>query len=551
MPKFLRLLAVLLPLATAAGRVSASPLPAFDLDAIAELPSPTSISPDIASSVIDVATAIQAALYPSLPSGNYLDTSLWPAGNFTTETFQSFAPYASAAAGAAAAGYTKAYTGLRSMRGDMPGVLRISTYATYDAAALGAKCDAMANCAGFGIWYERTPSVAPTPANPNPQPAVWVKVLFYAYPLSPAEATNDGQWSQRFWRSHAGVAFFNRDRLALKSVPGFSGPTILAGKIDVGDAETADNGGVSPLMVTGDPINGIPDPTVCKTLCEGYTASSDYVADVKSSCNMFNIFLLATNGQATGYQCQYYSRSYGADKATYTGGTDSRGRKVSIIGSWSYAADPQLVPYVRKETPPPPPPTPPAATELRDCGRKRIDKTAGPCAQTQDWAVDFSDDDDTTGYMEKWEYDPRPHPTGAWEAGTFNGWITINGPAFGGCEQVAGTFDAGIDRSYPPPPLDGAPHVLSCRAGTYLLSAGSYSYRPVGFSADLLSADFLQDGRIRAWTHDGDVSVFDVRRGRDVAFPSDWRRVYGFQLLTDMTFTNFKNRRYFNDWSAE
>ncbi|EPQ29971.1 uncharacterized protein PFL1_02644 [Pseudozyma flocculosa PF-1] len=554
MGNYLRLLAVLLPLLAV---TVASPLPDFDLDAIAELPTPTSIPADVAYTVIDVATAVQSVLatatpaaaikgdllegaqeaeenaaaptvsvttlrkradpktlYPNLPAGNYVDTAQWPAGNFTPADFQGFAPYTSAASGASVPGWTKAYTGLKSVRGNMPGVLRISTYSTYDPAAMAAKCNTIANCASFAMWYERTPTAAPSDAVPNPQPAVAVKTLFYSYPLNAADATNDGQWQKKFWRTQTGVAFFNNNAFAPKNVPGYASPVSLPGAIHLRDAQVAANGGVDPLIATPGPMSGIPDPAVCKAICDKYTADPAYFNGIKKNCNEFNIFLLALNGQATGWQCQYYTGIYGAEIADNTGGYDGKGNHVQVIGSWTYNASPQLTPYVRERS--------------ADCGRKNIEHR-GSCTQVQDWYEYMGDDADTVGF---YDYDNTD-----FTARTINGWQIAN-LGYSDALHVCETYPRNGDdlRNWVGSSLPG-PHFMECFSST--------TWNAQGFTADLISMTFVRDATINAYRNGVLVSSFDGKQGTNVALPADWTGITSFSSPSLLRFTDFKMVRHY------
>ncbi|EPQ29970.1 uncharacterized protein PFL1_02643 [Pseudozyma flocculosa PF-1] len=560
MVKYLRLVAALLPLVSLS---AASPLPDFDLDAIAELPTPTSIPADIAFTVIDAATAVQSILatatpaaaikndlvegaqeaaensaaptvsvtslrkradpktvYPSLPAGNYLDSDQWPAGNFTTETFQSFAAYVSAANDAAVDGWTKTQTGGKSMRGDMPGVLRISTYSSYDPAAMAAKCKSITNCMSFGMWYERTPTVAPSAANPNPQPAVWVKVLFYAFPLSLAEATGDGQWSQKFWRSHTGAAFFTNSAFTPRAMAGYKPPISLPGAIQVGDAQVAANGGIDPELTRSDPMTGIPDPLVCKTLCDKYTADKSYFNGIKKNCAQFNIILLALNGKVTGWQCQYYTNVFDASVATNRGGMDSKGNRVDVVGSWVYDADPQPEPYVKDPSHP--------APGMRECGLKNIEHR-GSCYEKQDWSVDMDDDADTVGI--------RVYSSKSYSAEVVNGWKVSTSHWYFQDDPITTCFTSLFYPAGSLPGLEQDKWYMLCNYGT--------TWTARDFSADLISATFQQRAQITAYRDGVEVGSFTTEKADDVRFPADWTGITSISMSENDVFTDFKMIRHY------
>ncbi|EPQ29986.1 uncharacterized protein PFL1_02659 [Pseudozyma flocculosa PF-1] len=555
MSKWLRFVAVLLPIVALTSK--ASPLPEFDLDALAELPTPTSIPADVAFTVIDAATAVQSilatatpaaaikddllegaqeaeenaaaptvsvttlrkrdepkSLYPNLPAGNYVDTAQWPAGNFTPAEFQAFSLYSTAANTVSVNGWTKSYTGLKSVRGNMPAVLRINTASAWDPGAMAAKCNTITDCVSFAMWFERTPTVAPSDTVPNPVPGVWIKVLFYGYPLGPADATNEGQWQRKFWRTQAGVTFFNRNNLMSKQVPGFSGPFRLPGAINVTSTQVAANGGIDPQMTKSDPMTGIPDPLVCKALCERYTADPAYFNGIKKNCNQFNIFLLALNGQATGWQCQYYTNVFGAEAATDMGGRDSKGNRVEVIGSWVYNAATQLAPYVR---------------QVVDCGRKNINHS-GNCTQVQDWSVFMGDDADTLGF--------KSFPTQFdFTARTINGWKI---------SATTGQFKNDPQGACSTYPGAGAPGNVALPAGSHYMECFSgVTWTAQGFTADLISMTVLKPGVITAYRGAFKVGTFNAPAGRDVKLPDTWTGITAFSNTGILRFTDFKMvRRY-------
>lgn len=379
--------AALLTAAFASSRlVSAVPTPALtgldlDLDEIADLPEPSPLDAAVASASVDPSTAaasVLASATPSLqafladgaadassqgalrrglsparaprPAGNYLPDSQYPIGK-TAADFQNYALWKNNAAGATVDGFTRVYNGLKSTRGNIPGVLLITTQDSYDPSICAAKCNSNKYCASFAQWYERTPSAEPTSSNPNPDPAYWVKCLTYSYPLDPADATNDGQYAYKFYRTQAGVDFFNKNDFAPPTVAGYNAPVALPGAIFLSQADVAAKDGIDPLVSTPGPMSSIPNPAVCKKICDGITADKTYYNGVQKACNFFTLFELTKNGQSTGYQCQYYTDVFGADHALETGGYDGKGNKISVIKSWGYAVTNPTVPSaVRQST---------------------------------------------------------------------------------------------------------------------------------------------------------------------------------------------------------
>ncbi len=186
------------------------------------------------------------------------------------------------------------------------------------------------------MWYERTPSSVVTSSNPNPDPAYWTKCLTYGYDIGPADALNDGQWAEQFYRTQVGVVFFTRDGYVPPSVPGYADPISLPGAIFISSDDVKANGNVDPLVATPGIMTGPKDPAVCAKICQAATDDQTFYNGVKKDCNQISIFEVAVNDKIIGFQCQLYSRAYGADHATSTGGYDGQGNKITVVNAFVY-----------------------------------------------------------------------------------------------------------------------------------------------------------------------------------------------------------------------
>ena len=69
---------------------------------------------------------------------------------------------------------------------------------SYDPAACTAICDKTSGCVGTNLYFERSPSLAPAAACPNPAALVVVKCALWGSPISAVDATNVGQWQESF-----------------------------------------------------------------------------------------------------------------------------------------------------------------------------------------------------------------------------------------------------------------------------------------------------------------------------------------------------------------
>lgn len=363
----LTLRAVFLAIALA-GTSFAAPTPssdddsnAFDLDALAALPAPSTVDQAVVSATVDVASVVASVVATALPavptlvqegaasaaadgnlrrrdaSSQFLPASAY-SGTNTVASFQSNAAWIADGANAAVDGFTNVYNGQKSVRGDMPGVLSISTINEYSPSICASRCKANKLCQSFALWYERTPSVPVTAANPSPEPAYFVKCLTYSYPLNAADATNAGQWAgNQFYRTQVGVAFLNANNFVTPSVAGYDAPQSLPGSIFLSSTDVANNGGVDPLVTTPGPMTSIADPTVCKKVCDKINTDTNYYNGVRKFCNFFTLFELSVADKSTAYQCQYYTTKYGVDQALEHGGYDSKGRRIRVTGAWGYS----------------------------------------------------------------------------------------------------------------------------------------------------------------------------------------------------------------------
>ena len=78
------------------------------------------------------------------------------------------------------------------------GYLFYTELSSYNPLQCAAICDANANCKGFNIYFERTPSMVPAGGCANPAPQVDVKCAFYSTVVSEANAVNVGSWRASF-----------------------------------------------------------------------------------------------------------------------------------------------------------------------------------------------------------------------------------------------------------------------------------------------------------------------------------------------------------------
>ncbi|KAK5130297.1 hypothetical protein LTR08_002220 [Meristemomyces frigidus] len=78
--------------------------------------------------------------------------------------------------------------------------------ASYDPASCTAICDTTSGCVGTNLYFERSPSLLPAAACPNPAAITLIKCALWGSPVASVDATNDGQYQASF---HALIAGSN------------------------------------------------------------------------------------------------------------------------------------------------------------------------------------------------------------------------------------------------------------------------------------------------------------------------------------------------------
>ncbi|GAM89134.1 hypothetical protein ANO11243_071690 [Dothideomycetidae sp. 11243] len=153
-----------------------------------------------ATSTVDpsLPCATQPSLYSFLPA----DTSMTGFLNETTFHTNSMSATTPAGYGWVWGAY---YSAL-----NQPGYMFYTNLATYSPATCSATCDSTAGCAGFTIYYERSPSLQPATGCLNPPMITLIRCAFYSQPINSQYATNVGQWRGTFAVVLAGANGYNK-----------------------------------------------------------------------------------------------------------------------------------------------------------------------------------------------------------------------------------------------------------------------------------------------------------------------------------------------------
>ena len=82
------------------------------------------------------------------------------------------------------------------------------TLTSYNTSACAEKCNSAigwGGCLGFNVYIERDPSQDPNAQNcPNPPSTINYRCTIWGAPLAPSQATNKGQWRDKFQVAIAG-----------------------------------------------------------------------------------------------------------------------------------------------------------------------------------------------------------------------------------------------------------------------------------------------------------------------------------------------------------
>ncbi|KAF4553519.1 Hypothetical protein D9617_6g092500 [Elsinoe fawcettii] len=100
-------------------------------------------------------------------------------------------------AGVAPKGYSWVYQGFYASA-NTDYYMSYMPMSTYNVTACAAICDNTPYCRSFNIFYERTPSLSPAPACPNPTAFTAIRCTFWNIVLQPKHASNYGEWRQSF-----------------------------------------------------------------------------------------------------------------------------------------------------------------------------------------------------------------------------------------------------------------------------------------------------------------------------------------------------------------
>ncbi|KXJ87526.1 hypothetical protein Micbo1qcDRAFT_236389 [Microdochium bolleyi] len=189
---------------------------------------------------------------------------------------------------------------------------------SYDAGYCASRCNKIAGCRSFNLYFERSPSLDPADSCPSPASTTVIKCVFWGQAVSANLATNVGQWrGSQFQVVIAGSNGYNK--FGTPAIPKYNGP------VDLGNAAIQ-----APLDCSGyDTYLGVKtfkdvpfDPSLCAAAC---TAQSDYnrahppSSGYVKTCQFFTTYMLIKNGEPQFQECALYTMAWDASYAKNTG----------------------------------------------------------------------------------------------------------------------------------------------------------------------------------------------------------------------------------------
>ncbi|CAJ2508940.1 Uu.00g139660.m01.CDS01 [Anthostomella pinea] len=260
----------------------------------------------------------------------------------TADAFLAFQDFSNAAKGAVTpAGYVLQYQDLKASS-NAYGYLGHRTLKTYAPDQCASQCNYITGCSGFGIYFERAPTVVPGSGDNCTDPAstTVIKCVFWGGYLAENNAMNDGQFLQDF---HVVIAGSNGYMAtAVPEVPGFTGQFLGTSTIDA----PLDCNGQDTYMGPKFFSQSYYDPNLCAAACQSqndYNTAHPPPDGDPQICRFFTTYLVARNGIPEGQYCALYTEFWDSSYATNEG--QYRGNDHYTVGqaySYSNTASPSV-----------------------------------------------------------------------------------------------------------------------------------------------------------------------------------------------------------------
>ena len=202
---------------------------------------------------------------------------------------------------------------------------------SYDPSICAAKCNSIAGCVSFNIFYERVPLIIDPqtlvpddnlcPANVSSPSATLIQCAFYGTFLEKGMATNVGQYWGSFQLVIAGSNAYVQS--SAPTLPGYEGP-VSFNNAAINAPAPVDQHGYLRVQTFGENVPF--DPFLCASSCQAQTDYNAAHPDIgHGPCVFFNVYVLQENGANGVLTCTYFSTPYDTSYATMTGQYDQEG----------------------------------------------------------------------------------------------------------------------------------------------------------------------------------------------------------------------------------
>ncbi|KAI5197108.1 hypothetical protein E4T39_07471 [Aureobasidium subglaciale] len=225
-------------------------------------------------------------------------------------------------------GYYEAFENLQGSV-SAAGYRGYKTYTSYDVNKAAADCKAIKGCKAFNIFFERDPSIDPCSTNKDPPSTNVIKASFWSIPLCAKDATNKGQYREKFQVVIAGSNAYNMIDCA-PEVDGwkkeqYDGCTINA------DATLCTYGGQPDSYLGNSQSTGDFIPEACQAACDARARTSPL-----TPCNFVTSWAYLLDGQYQYQVCAFYQRYWDNTYCDNRGQVTGSGQVASIGPSYSY-----------------------------------------------------------------------------------------------------------------------------------------------------------------------------------------------------------------------
>jgi hypothetical protein len=198
---------------------------------------------------------------------------------------------------------------------------------TYNTNQCAAKCDNALGCQAFNIYFERSPTLRPADACPNPPGTANIFCVLWGGPVSRENALNAGQYRNDFQ-----VVISGSNGYVLTSTLGPLSEKAI-------NSPLQDCTGENPYMGSRFFTDNAPfDPERCRAVCEA--TNQELIAHHSDSkkpprlCTFFNSYILSKNYVSQGQACAMYTQYWDPQThATNEGQYDGDGNHFTISSS--------------------------------------------------------------------------------------------------------------------------------------------------------------------------------------------------------------------------